>query len=92
MSGRVEAHLKATMRPRNGVVAANLKDWLEGAGFYDVAEHIIRLPIGGSTTSGQQLKELLLEQIELENRILKVNLQLLRTRESGRPLKSILTF
>lgn len=71
-SGRVEARLKAHMRPRNGVAAENLKDWLEGAGFYDVAENIIRLPIGGFTSSGQQLEELLLERIELENSIPKV--------------------
>ena len=31
-SGRVEARLKANLRPRDGVAAANLKNWLEGAG------------------------------------------------------------
>ncbi|TVY91266.1 hypothetical protein LAWI1_G003407 [Lachnellula willkommii] len=75
-SGRVEARLKGNMRQRIGVAAANLKDWLEGAGFYDVAEDIIRLPIGGFTSSGQQLEELLLERIELENSIPKLAAEL----------------
>jgi hypothetical protein len=30
--GRVEARLKANLRPHDGVAAANLKSWLEGAG------------------------------------------------------------
>ena len=31
--GRVEARLKAALRPRDGIPAVNLKSWLEGAGF-----------------------------------------------------------
>jgi hypothetical protein len=31
-SNRVEERLKATLRPKDGVPAAHLKSWLEGAG------------------------------------------------------------
>jgi len=31
-TSRVEARLRATLRPRDGVAAANLNSWLEGAG------------------------------------------------------------
>jgi len=31
-SSRVEERLKATLRPKDGVPAAHLKSWLEGAG------------------------------------------------------------
>ena len=31
-SGRVAQRLKANLRPRDGVPAANLKSWIEGAG------------------------------------------------------------
>ena len=32
-AGRVAKRLKANMRPRDGVAAAKLKSWLEGAGY-----------------------------------------------------------
>lgn len=31
-AARVDERLKAVLRPRDGVAAANLKSWLEGAG------------------------------------------------------------
>ncbi|PQE22215.1 hypothetical protein CJF32_00004578 [Rutstroemia sp. NJR-2017a WRK4] len=66
---RVEERQKATMRPRDGIPAVNLKSWLEGAGFWDVQEHIRRLPIGGTTTTGQRLRDFILYQTELEDSI-----------------------
>ncbi|TGO75097.1 hypothetical protein BELL_0234g00030 [Botrytis elliptica] len=66
---RVMERHKAILRPRDGIPAANLKSWLEGAGFWDVKEIVHRLPVGGSTTTGQRLKEFILYQIKLENDI-----------------------
>jgi hypothetical protein len=40
--------------------------------FYDVKQCILRLPIGGKTPTGQKLKTLVLERIELEDSIPKV--------------------
>ncbi|PMD43585.1 hypothetical protein L207DRAFT_300657 [Hyaloscypha variabilis F] len=71
-SGRVEQRLKAILRPLDGVAAANLKAWLQGAGFCEVTEIVIRIPVGGNTLSGQHLKEFLLYQISLENMIPKL--------------------
>ncbi|PQE12091.1 hypothetical protein CJF31_00000257 [Rutstroemia sp. NJR-2017a BVV2] len=66
---RVEERQKATMRPRDGIPAVNLKSWLEGAGFWDVQEHIRRLPIGGTTTTGERLRDFILYRTELEDSI-----------------------
>ncbi|KAM3080910.1 hypothetical protein ACMFMF_002827 [Clarireedia jacksonii] len=73
---RVEERQKATMRPRDGIPAVNLKSWLEGAGFWDVHERIRRLRIGGTTTTGKRIKDFILYQTELEDSIpqLKENL------------------
>jgi hypothetical protein len=40
--------------------------------FYDVEEVIIRLPVGGDTTTGQKLRDMILYQLELEDSIPKV--------------------
>jgi len=40
--------------------------------FYDVKQWILPLPIGGNTATGQKLKSLVLERIELEDLIPKV--------------------
>jgi hypothetical protein len=64
---RAEERLKATMRPRDGVPAANLKSWLEGAGFWDVRELVIRLPVGGESSAGKLLLEFMRYQTDLEN-------------------------
>ncbi|THV55180.1 hypothetical protein BGAL_0012g00180 [Botrytis galanthina] len=66
---RVMERHKAILRPRDGIPAVNLKSWLEGAGFWDVKEIVHRLPVGGSATTGQRLKDFILYQIELENDI-----------------------
>ncbi|PQE16761.1 hypothetical protein CJF30_00003465 [Rutstroemia sp. NJR-2017a BBW] len=66
---RVEERQKATMRPRDGIPAVNLKSWLEGAGFWDVQEQVRRLPIGGTTTAGKRLGDFILYQTELEDSI-----------------------
>ncbi|CZR59317.1 uncharacterized protein PAC_09209 [Phialocephala subalpina] len=71
-SGRVAQRLKANLRPRDGVPAANLKSWIEGAGFWDVKQFILPIPVGGSTRSGRLLKEYILYQLELENSIPKL--------------------
>ncbi|KAF8866037.1 hypothetical protein BDZ45DRAFT_796270 [Acephala macrosclerotiorum] len=71
-SGRVAQHLKANLRPRVGVAAANLKSWLEGAGFWDVKQFVLPIPVGGSTRSGKLIKEYILYQLELENSIPKL--------------------
>jgi hypothetical protein len=66
---RVEERLKATLRPKDGVPAANLKSWLEGAGFWDVKQVILRLPVGGSSSGGKLLLEFMRDQVELENQV-----------------------
>ncbi|TAQ88271.1 hypothetical protein B7494_g3368, partial [Chlorociboria aeruginascens] len=66
---RVEERLKANLRPRDGLSATQLKSWLQGAGFWDVKQIIIRLPIGGSSIVGQRLKDFMKYQLELENSI-----------------------
>ncbi|KAK0099613.1 hypothetical protein ONS96_008113 [Cadophora gregata f. sp. sojae] len=71
-SGRVSERLKANMRPQDGVAAACLKSWLQGAGFWDVKQIVLPIPVGGNTRSGQILKEFVLYQIELENCIPKL--------------------
>jgi len=71
-SGRVEERKKAILRPLDGVAAANLKSWLQGAGFTEVTEIVIRIPVGGNTRSGQHLKVFLLYQISLENEVPKL--------------------
>ncbi|KUJ19771.1 uncharacterized protein LY89DRAFT_731026 [Mollisia scopiformis] len=68
----VEERMKANLRPRDGVAAANLKSWLEGAGFWDVKEFVLPIPVGGTTKSGTLLKEYILYQLELENCIPKL--------------------
>ena len=35
--------------------------------FWDVKQLIVRLPVGGITRGGRLLKEVLIQQIELEN-------------------------
>ncbi|KAM0144045.1 hypothetical protein ACHAO1_000324 [Botrytis cinerea] len=74
---RVMERHKAILRPRDGIPAVNLKSWLEGAGFWDVKEIIHRLPVGGSTTTGQRLKDFILYQVELENDIPQLRERLL---------------
>ncbi|KAL5319974.1 hypothetical protein ACEPPN_013033 [Leptodophora sp. 'Broadleaf-Isolate-01'] len=71
-SGRVAERLKANMRPQDGVAAACLKSWLQGAGFWDVKQIVLPIPVGGNTRSGQLLKEFVLYQLELENCIPKL--------------------
>ncbi|KAL2068400.1 hypothetical protein VTL71DRAFT_16498 [Oculimacula yallundae] len=71
-SGRVAERLEATMRPHDGVAAACLKSWLQGAGFWDVKQIVLPLPVGGNTRSGQLIKEFILYQLELENCIPKL--------------------
>ncbi|PVH76804.1 hypothetical protein DL98DRAFT_639812 [Cadophora sp. DSE1049] len=71
-SGRVAERLKANMRPQDGVAATCLKSWLQGAGFWDVKQIVLPIPVGGNTRSGQLLKEFVLYQIELENCIPKL--------------------
>jgi len=66
---RVEERLKASMRPRDGVPAAMLKEWLEGSGFWDVKQLVLRLPVGGATRCGQLLLDEMIHEIELENQI-----------------------
>ncbi|KAG4027755.1 hypothetical protein MFRU_027g00480 [Monilinia fructicola] len=66
---RVTERHKATLRPQGGIPAVSLKSWVEGAGFWDVKEIVHRLPVGGTTTTGQRLKDFILYQIELENSI-----------------------
>ncbi|KAF4626436.1 hypothetical protein G7Y89_g11719 [Cudoniella acicularis] len=75
-SARVNEHLKAGLRPKDGIPATNLKYWLQTAGFYDVKQVILRLPIGGKTTTGQKLKNVILWQMELENAIPKLKAEL----------------
>ncbi|KAG0648420.1 hypothetical protein D0Z07_5263 [Hyphodiscus hymeniophilus] len=58
--GRVTEDLKATLRPRDGVPGPKLKSWLEGSGFWDVKQTVIRLPVGGNTKAGQLLKDYML--------------------------------
>ncbi|KAI9646813.1 hypothetical protein NHQ30_004812 [Ciborinia camelliae] len=72
----IERH-KAILRPRGGIPAVNVKSWLEGAGFWDVKEIIHRLPVGGTTTTGQRLKDFILYQIGLENDISQLRERLL---------------
>lgn len=66
-TARVGHRLKASLRPRDGVPAAKIKGWLQGAGFWDVKQLIIRLPVGGSTPSGQRLANLMTQELEIEN-------------------------
>jgi hypothetical protein len=66
---RDEERLKATMRPRDGIAAVHLKSWLEGAGFYDVKQLVIRLPVGGGSAAGKALLEVMSYQSSLENNI-----------------------
>lgn len=66
---RVEERHKATLRPRDGVPAVNLKSWLEGAGFWDVKELVMRLPVGGDSPAGKLLLEFVKYQVDLENLI-----------------------
>lgn len=68
-TARVEERLKASLRPRDGVPAAKIKGWLQGAGFWDVKQIVIRLPVGGKTTCGQKLADLTIQEIEIENSI-----------------------
>ena len=74
---RVEERLKATLRPRDGVPAANLKSWLEGAGFWDVKQLVMRLPVGGDSLAGKLLLDCLRYQTDLENLIPLVSLECL---------------
>ncbi|KAG9237287.1 hypothetical protein BJ875DRAFT_370352 [Amylocarpus encephaloides] len=69
---RVEEVLNASLRPQDGVPAANLKTWLQASGFYDVKQAIFQLPIGGDTASGKKLQDLLLYQFKLEDSIPKL--------------------
>ncbi|KAI9049289.1 hypothetical protein LZ554_007135 [Drepanopeziza brunnea f. sp. 'monogermtubi'] len=69
---RVAERLKATMAPRDGVAAACLKSWFQGAGFWDVKQIVLPIPVGGNTRSGQLMKEYVLYQTELENCIPKL--------------------
>ncbi|KAH7321941.1 hypothetical protein BKA65DRAFT_568848 [Rhexocercosporidium sp. MPI-PUGE-AT-0058] len=71
-SGRVSERLKANMRPQDGVAAACLKSWLQGAGFWDVKQIVLPIPVGGNTRSGQLLKEFVIYELELENCIPKL--------------------
>ncbi|OWP02652.1 hypothetical protein B2J93_6485 [Marssonina coronariae] len=71
-TGRVAERLKATMQPRDGVAAACLKSWFQGAGFWDVKQIVLPIPVGGSTQSGRLLKDYILYQTELENCIPKL--------------------
>ncbi len=71
---RVEERHKATLRPRDGVPAANLKSWLEGAGFWDVKQLVMRLPVGGDTPAGKLLLEFMRYQTDLENFVPLVSL------------------
>lgn len=64
---RVNERHRATLRPRDGVPAAHLKSWLEGAGFWDVKELVMRLPVGGDTPAGKLLLEMMKYQTDLEN-------------------------
>jgi hypothetical protein len=64
---RVEERLKATLRPRDGIPAPNLKSWLEGAGFWDVKQLVMRLPVGGDSAAGKLLLDFIKYQIDLEN-------------------------
>ena len=73
-TARVKARLEANLRPLDGVPAVQLKSWLEGAGYWDVTQNIIRLPVGGETIAGELLKEYLLCQLTVENAIDKVSL------------------
>lgn len=45
---RVAERLQATLRPKDGVPAANLKSWLEGAGF---ASYVFNMPRSKLTNS-----------------------------------------
>ncbi|KAB8299796.1 hypothetical protein EYC80_000048 [Monilinia laxa] len=74
---RVTERHKAILRPQVGIPAVNVKSWLEGAGFWDVKEIVHRLPVGGTTTTGQRLKDFILYQIELENSISQLREKLL---------------
>jgi hypothetical protein len=78
---RVEERLKATLRPKDGVPAANLKSWLEGAGFWDVKQVVLRLPVGGSSSGGKLLLDVMKQQVALENQIPTVSLQAFLGRE-----------
>ncbi|CAG8962129.1 hypothetical protein HYFRA_00005173, partial [Hymenoscyphus fraxineus] len=77
-SARVVEQGKASLRPLDGVPAANMKEWIEGAGFYDVKEVIIRLPVGGPTSSGQKHLSYLRYQLDLEDSIPKLRAELPR--------------
>ncbi len=47
--------------------AANLKTWLEGAGFWDIRQLVMHLPIGGDSTAGKLLLDFLEYQTDHEN-------------------------
>ncbi len=68
-SERVAERLKATLRPKDGVPAPQLKSLLEGAGFWDVKEIVFRLQVGGETRGGKLLLEVIQHRIKLENDI-----------------------
>lgn len=66
---RVEVRLSAILRPKDGVPAAKLKSWLQGAGFWDAKQMIIRLPIGGHSQAGKLMLQILEWQGSLEDSI-----------------------
>lgn len=66
---RVEERIKASMRPRDGNSGEELKGRLQGCGFWDVKEIVLRIPIGGETEAGQLLLKEMIRQVELENQI-----------------------
>lgn len=74
---RVNERQKATVRPFDGVPAAELKSWLQGTGFWDVKEVILQLPIGGNTEAGKLLLKEMIHQIELENQIPLVSIRII---------------
>ncbi|RDW89466.1 hypothetical protein BP6252_01498 [Coleophoma cylindrospora] len=73
---RVNERLKASMRPQDGVPAANLKSWLEGGGFWDVNQTILQLPVGGDTQTGKLMIDYIKYQVGLEDEIPKLKKEL----------------
>ncbi|KAL3427087.1 hypothetical protein PVAG01_00596 [Phlyctema vagabunda] len=70
---RVKKRMEAGMRPFDEAPAARLKSWLQGGGFWDVHETIMRLPVGGDTRTGQLIMNFIKYQAsELEDQVPKL--------------------
>lgn len=64
---RVEKRQEAMLRPQDGYPSESLKSRIQGSGFWDVKELVLRLPIGGASDSGKLLCDVLAEQIKDED-------------------------